>query len=107
MPGFLLHEGAPVTCSHLGLATPTVPNPRVTIFGLPTVLASVPYKVTGCTFPTITPGSPPCVTAQWTTAAVRVTSMGQPLVLIDSVAACVPTGTPLIIAGSQVKVTAI
>ncbi len=51
-------------------------------------------------------GSPPCVTAQWTTAATRVTSMGQPLVLIDSQATCVPTGTPLIIAGSQVKVTA-
>lgn len=107
MPGFLLIEGAPVTCSHAGLATPTVANPRVKVFGMSTVLASIPFKVTGCTFPAMSSGSPPCVTGQWTSAAVRVTSMGQPLVLIDSLSTTVPNGTPMIIGGSQTKVTAI
>lgn len=108
MPGFLLHEGAVVTCAHAGLASPTVPNPRVTVLGMPTVLATVPYKIVGCTFPAMTSGaSPPCVTAQWVTAATRVTSMGQPLVLIDSQATCVPNGTPLIIGVTQPRVTAI
>ena len=37
MPGFLLHVGAQVKCAHAGLATPTVPNPRVTVSGQPTV----------------------------------------------------------------------
>ena len=36
----------------------------------------------------------PCVTAQWSRRR-RVTSMGQPLLLLDSLAMCVPTGTPL------------
>jgi hypothetical protein len=108
MPGFLLHEGAVVTCAHAGPASPTVPNPRVKVFGMSTVLASVPYKITGCTFPAMTSGaSPPCVTAQWTTASLRVKSMGQPLVLIDSQATCVPNGTPLIIGATLTKVTAI
>ena len=30
MPGFLLHQGATVTCSHGGQAMPTVPNPQRT-----------------------------------------------------------------------------
>jgi hypothetical protein len=51
-------------------------------------------------------GNGPCVTAQWTTAATRVTSNGQPLLLLDSQATCVPTGTPLIVAGTQTRVTA-
>lgn len=107
MPGFLLHQGAPVTCLHAGLATPTASNPRVLVSGMPTVLATVPYAVAGCTFPAMAPGSPPCATAQWTTAATRVTSNGQPLVLTDSIATCVPTGTPLVIAGAQPRVMAI
>lgn len=107
MPGFLLHEGAVVMCAHAGPASPTVANPRVTVSGMPTVLATVPYKITGCTFPAMSSGAPPCVTAQWVTAATRVTSMGQPLVLIDSQATCVPNGTPLIIGATQVRVTAI
>jgi hypothetical protein len=107
MPGFLLHEGAVVACAHAGPASPTVPNPRVKVFGMSTALASVPYKITGCTFPALSSGAPPCVTAQWTTASLRVKSMGQPLVLIDSQATCVPNGTPLIIGATQTKVTAI
>ena len=104
MPGFLLHLGATVTCMHAGLAQPTAPNPRVKVMGMPTVTMTPPYVVAGCTLATIP--SPPCVTAQWMTAATRVASMGQPLLLLDSQSTCVPTGTPLLILSTQTRVTA-
>lgn len=105
MPGTLLHVGATVLCAHAGQATPTVPNPRVTVSGMPTVTLASPYVVAGCTMPPPSAGNGPCVTAQFVTAALRITSNGQPLLLLDSQAICVPTGTPLIIAVTQTRAT--
>jgi len=105
MPGFLLHVGATVMCSHGGQAQPTVPNPRVTVMGQPTVAVTAPYMVAGCAFPPPPNGNGPCVSAQFVTSALRITSNGQPLLLLDSQAICVPTGTPLVIAVTQVRVT--
>ena len=105
MPGFLLHVGATVLCAHGGQAQPTMPNPRVTVNGMPTVTMTAPYVVAGCTLPPPIVANGPCVTAQWVTAAVRVTSNGQPLLLFDSQAICAPTGTPLLIAVTQIRVT--
>ena len=103
MPGTLVHLGATVQCAHLGTATPTTPNPRVLVSNQPTVTMATPYTIAGCTFNVS--GSPsPCVTAQWTTAATRVFSNGQPLVLLDSQATCAPNGTPLLILSTQVRV---
>ncbi len=43
-----------------------------------------PYAIAGCPFDV--GGSPvPCVTGQWAVAALRVTSLGQPLVAKPSV----------------------
>lgn len=105
MPGFLLHVGATVMCAHGGQAQPAVPNPRVLVSGQPTVTIASPYLVAGCAMPPPTAGNGPCVTAQFVTAATRVLSNGQPLLLIDSQAICVPTGTPLIPSVTQVRVT--
>lgn len=105
MPGFLLHVGATVLCSHGGQAQPTVPNPRVTVTGQPTVTMTAPYVVAGCAFPPPPNGNGPCVTAQWVTAATRVTSSGQPLLVLDSQAICAPTGTPLLIVVTQTRTT--
>ncbi len=104
MPGFLLHVGAQVTCAHGGQAQPTVPNPKVTVGGQMTVTQQPPYAVAGCPF-NVSGGPSPCVTATWITAALRITSLGQPLLLLDSQATCVPNGTPVIIAGTQTRVT--
>ena len=105
MPGFILHLGATVMCAHAGQATPAAPNPRVTVSGQPTVTLASPYLVVGCPF--VPPGgNGPCVMAQFVTAATRVTSNGQPLLLLDSQAICAPTGTPLLILVTQVRVTA-
>jgi hypothetical protein len=106
MPGFMLHMGATVLCAHGGQATPAVPNPRVTVMGQPTVTLASPYLVAGCALPPPPAANGPCVTAQFVTAATRVTSNGQPLLLLDSQAVCVPTGTPLMIVMTQTRVTA-
>jgi uncharacterized Zn-binding protein involved in type VI secretion len=105
MPGFILHVGATVMCSHGGSAQPTAPNPRVLVSGQPVVTMAPPYGVAGCPF-NVSGGPSPCVTAQWVTAATRVLANGQPLVLVDSQAVCTPNGTPLIVAATQTRAVA-
>ena len=107
MPGYLVHVGAQILCSHAGQATPTVPNPRVTVSGQATTLISASYVVAGCTLPPPTAANGPCVTAQWISGTTRVLSNGQPLVVQSSQATCVPTGTPLTIIATQTRVTAL
>ena len=104
MPGPLLHQGATVLCSHAGQAQATVPNPRVLVTGMPTVTVTGPWAVAGCALPPPPTANGPCVTAQFVTSALRVTSLGQPLLLMDSQAVCVPTGTPLIPVVVQTRV---
>jgi uncharacterized Zn-binding protein involved in type VI secretion len=104
MPGFLLHLGATVQCAHAGQAQPTVTNPRVLVNGQPIVMQPAPYVIAGC--PLNISGAPsPCITANWTTAATRITSNGMPVLLLDSQAICVPNGTPLLILSTQTRVT--
>ncbi len=105
MPGFLLHAGATVTCVHAGQAQPLVQNPRVTVMGMPSGTMAATYSVAACTLPTITPGAPPCASANWVSAATRLTSNGQPLLLFDSQASCIPTATPLLIVATQTRVS--
>jgi hypothetical protein len=106
MPGSLLHQGASVLCTHAGQATPTAVVARVTVGGLAVVGQPAPWSVAGCTLPPPTAANGPCVTATWSTAATRVTALGQPLLLLDSQALCVPTGTPLQVASAQSRVVA-
>ena len=107
MPGFLVHVGAQVMCSHAGQAQPTAPNPRVLVSGQPTVLITAPYVVAGCAMPPPPAGNGPCVTAQWLTGSVRVLSNGQPLVVQSSQSICAPTGTPLLILVTQTRASAL
>ncbi|MEO8809407.1 MAG: hypothetical protein ABI386_04085 [Rhodanobacter sp.] len=106
MPGFLIHVGASVLCSHLGQAQASASNPRVKVSGQPTVMMAGLWTITGCVLPPPSAANGPCVSAQFVTAATRVTSNGQPLLLFDSQAICAPTGTPLLIVASQTRVTA-
>src|SRR5262249_2273931 len=105
MPGFLLHAGAQVQCLHVGTAQPTAVNTRVLVSGQPTVVVSAPYAVAGCALPPPPGGNGPCVTAQWVTAATRVMSLGQPVLLQDSQAVCAPSGTGLLVLATQTRVT--
>ena len=102
MPGFILHVGATVMCMHGGQAQPLVPNPRVMVGSQPIVTLSTPYAVAGCPF--VPPGGTgPCVTAQWVVGATRVLAAGTPVLLQDSQAVCVPTGTGLNVLVTQIR----
>ena len=92
-------------CVHGGQASPVVPNPAVTLDGMPTCLLSDPWMVAGC--PGVPSSVPPCVTAQWIVGTTRVTSNGQPLLVQSSQAVCTPAGTPLLVVVTQTRVTAI
>lgn len=107
MPGFLLHIGAPIFCLHLGQAQPLAPNPRVTVGGQPTVTIISPFVITGCALLPPPAANGPCLTAQFVTAATRITSNGQPILLQDSQAICAPTGTRLFPFVTQTRVTGI
>lgn len=102
MPGFVVHQGASVMCSHGGTATPVAPNPRVTVSGQPIVTMPGAYAIVGCG---LTGSAPPCATATFITAATRVTSLTQPVLLQDSQSACLAPGTPLQIIASQMRVS--
>lgn len=106
MPGFLLHQGAVVLCAHSGQAQPTSPIPRVTVMGQPIVVQTAPYIIAGCPF-NVSGAPSPCVMATWTTGATRISSFGQPVLLLDSQATCTPNGTPLLITTTQTRVTGI
>jgi uncharacterized Zn-binding protein involved in type VI secretion len=67
------------------------------------VTQATPYTVAGCPF-TTSAGPMPCVTAQWVVGATRVFAGGQPVLLQDSQAVCAPTGTPLTVVVTQVRV---
>ncbi len=103
MPGYILHQGASILCAHGGQAQDTAPNPRVKVGGQMVVTQSAPHSVAGCPF-NISGSPSPCVTAQWTTAALRVKAGGQPVLLQDSQATCAPNGTPVNILVTQVRV---
>jgi hypothetical protein len=107
MPGFLLHVGAQVMCSHGGQAQPTAPEPRVLVSGQAVTTLPAPYVVAGCALPPPPAGNGPCVTAQWVTGATRVLANGVPVLLLDSQAICAPSGTPLLVAVTQTRVTGI
>ena|SRR2546425_11117098 len=107
MPGFLLHVGATVQCSHAGVAQPTSLQPRVLLTGQAVVTEPFPYTIAGCSMPPPPAGNGPCVTAQWVSGATRVFVNGAPVLLQDSQAVCIPTGTPLQIMQTQTRVRGI
>jgi hypothetical protein len=106
MPGPVVTQASVVQCAHGGRATPASTFPRVLVAGAPVAVQPVPFMVVGCTLPPPSAGNGPCVTAPWVTGSLRVLAGGMPLVLLDSQAIAVPTGTPLLVAATQPRVTA-
>ncbi|MFM6438875.1 MAG: hypothetical protein ACKPGW_28525 [Microcystis panniformis] len=104
MPGFLLNTGSIVLCAHLGQAKPTVPMPRVKVMGMPISVQPFPYAIAGCVNPPPPVNVGPCIIGNWIVAALRVKALGMPVLLQDSQAICVPTGTPLIVVFAQMRV---
>jgi hypothetical protein len=104
MPGFLLHQGAVVTCAHAGHAMPTASIPNVLVVAQPITVMPIPWQVAGCSLPPPPAANGPCVTAMFLTSALRITSYGNPVLLLDSKSLCAPSGTPLMITTTQTRV---
>jgi hypothetical protein len=102
MPGLALHLGAVVLCSHGGPSQPTAPFARVLLSGQPLVTLASPYVVAGCGLSGTS--TPPCVTGQWLSGAVRVLAGGVPAAIQTGSSTCIPTGTPLLAATVQPRV---
>jgi hypothetical protein len=102
MAGFLVHQGATVLCLHGGTAQPVIVNPRVKVSGQQIVTQTSTYTIAGCSL--ASSGSSFCASATWTTGATRVKAGGVPVVLQDSQATCVATGTGLNIVVTQTRV---
>ena len=104
MPAPVLHLGATVLCSHAGQATPLAPFPRVTVSGQPVVTLTSPYAIAGCALASTS--SPPCVTGQFVSGAVRVLAGGAPLATLIGSSVCTPTGSPMLPVSAQPRVLA-
>jgi hypothetical protein len=104
MPGFLSTAGTTILCAHGGQAHSPAPNPRVKVMGQPVLLQPIPLLVAGCANPPPPANVGPCVTATSVTGAVRLKVMGMPVLLQDSQAICTPTGTPLTVIPTQMRV---
>ena len=104
MPGFLLNVSSIVICAHGGQAKPTVPNPRVRVMGLPVTTQGPPYVIAGCLNPPPLLNVGPCIIGNWVKASLRIKATGLPVLLQDSTAICVPTGTPLTVIVTQPRV---
>lgn len=78
MPGFLLHTGAVVQCTH-GIPAQIPPaQPRVLVGGLPVATMATKITVLGCPFTLPGPKSQPCVTIKWLMPTTRVLVAGAP-----------------------------
>lgn len=102
MPASLLDAAAVVICAHGGMAHPTASSARVRVGAAPIITAPGPWPIAGCPLPAEAGG--PCLIAQFITAATRVTSLGQAVLLTDSLAVAAPAGAPLNIASAQTRV---
>jgi hypothetical protein len=109
MPAPLMHTGVQVSCAHGGTATPTAPDPSVTITGQPVVtfLAPFSYSILGCAFPPPPAGNGPCVQGQLASPSTRIRVNGKPVVLMQGPGVCAPTGTPLLPIGPPSTVVGI
>ena len=102
MPGPIFHVGATAICPHGGQVQTISSNTRVLLGGMPAATLADTYLVAGCVF-TVGTKPQPCVRVQWLVPAVRVTVMGQPVILQTSTGLClsaeqIPQGPPTIVA---------
>jgi hypothetical protein len=84
MPGFLLHVGATIQCTHAASVTTAPAQPRVLVGGQPVATLANLLTVAGCPFQIPIPGGTkpqPCVRVQWTLVSARVLVAGQPALL--------------------------
>ena len=87
MPGFLLHVGAVMQCTHAAPCTIAPLQPRVVVSGQPVAPLARIIAVAGCPFQIPTPAGPkpqPCVLVKWLMPSARFLVSGQPAALVPA-----------------------
>jgi hypothetical protein len=111
MPGYLLHVGASIICTHAGQASIVSTNTRVKVGGQPVALLNDTTTVAGCPFQVpVGPGTKPqpCVKVQWIVPATRVRVNNQFVLIQTSSGICqsaeqIPQGPPTVVT-TQIRV---
>lgn len=103
MSAALIAERATVQCSHGGTASPSTTSVRVKANNQAIVTQTGSWSISGCPY---APGGTytPCVSAQWTSAATRVKSGGEAVLLEDSRSTTSPNGVSLTVYSTQQRV---
>ncbi len=105
----IVTQGTVITCPHAIPATITASGSKLLIAGTPAALMGDKGTVSGCPFTTPEPKPQPCVIAELTKAASKVTSGGTPVLLVNPSDLCksgqIPNG-PVVWSSPQTKVLA-
>src|SRR5262245_32216323 len=108
MPGFLLHVGAVMQCTHAAPATIAPSQPRVLVSAQPVATMLSVIAVAGCPFQIpfgVGTKPQPCVLVKWLMPALRVMVMGQPAAVLPALGSgpglCqsieqIPAGPPIV-----------
>jgi uncharacterized Zn-binding protein involved in type VI secretion len=101
-------QGTVITCPHSIPASIIASGSKLLIAGTPAALLGDQGTIAGCPF-TVGPKPQPCVIAELTKAAGKVTSGGTPVLLVNPADLCksgqIPNG-PVIWSSPQTKVLA-
>jgi hypothetical protein len=100
MPGFIVHIGATILCTHAGYVSEITSNFRVLVGGQPVVTQNDTFLVEGC--PYTLPPPHPCMTVTWLVPSLRIKVNGNPAILQDSIGICqsgdlTPQGPPNVV----------
>ncbi len=106
MPGFFVHAGATIQCTHAASAQVIPSQGRVLVNGMPVALATDQIVVAGCPFTIPGPKPQPCVLVKWLMPSARVLINGQPAMVsppsgtgpgLCQSAEQIPQGPPIVI----------
>lgn len=105
----IVTQGTVITCPHGIPATIAASGSSLLVAGTPAALMGDKGTVSGCPFTTPEPKPQPCVIAELTRAASKVTSGGTPVLLVNPSDLCksgqIPNG-PVVWSSPQTKVLA-
>jgi len=105
----IVTQGTVATCPHSIPVTIPASGAKLLILGSPAALMGDKGAMAGCPFTTPEPKPQPCVTAEFTKAASKVTSGGTPVLLVNPSDLCksgqIPNG-PVVWSSPQTKVLA-
>src|SRR5690242_6021174 len=96
MPGKFLHEKVELKCVHGSGTLSRQTDQRVTVSGQKLLVKPTCCTISDCKNPPPNAGTGPCTSALWANATTRVKANGQPVLLENSQATCVPMGMAFI-----------